>query len=340
MNKNLDEKIRKSLKNNIILYLMDATKSCMLQKELRKSCFKLIDNDYDDEIIDKKEMKKCFKDVLERLIEKEKVRLEEGDKVILNKKIKRKIDDVEEEEIEIEKLEKKIKKEKKEKKEKNESIELDEETTIIYANSKLKESIVEPETTVSVVEGKNKYPVVIQDLTHTILLFYAYCNPAMTTSEVDNAVAKCYAKLKDMECCGRLRIGQEGFNCTMTGKTDKIREFTKFLKEFDKKTFANTDFKYVDNQAANQVLKGLKVWAVKEIVTYGFDPRDAPLSMTGNHLTPKEFHKALTNPNSIVIDVRNFNESLIGKFAPAGAIDKVINVYFCIFFFILFYFII
>lgn len=317
----MNEKIRKSLKISIILILSDATKSCMLQKELRKSCFKSVKNDYDDEIIDKKEMKKCFKDVLERLLEKEKVRIED-DNVILNKKAKRKIDDVEEE-IDIEKEDKKSRKEKKEKKdkkEKNISIEKDEKTTI--NDSKLKESIIETETTESAFEQKI-YPVIVQDLTHTILLFYAYCTPVMTQHEVDTAVAKCYAKLLELECGGRLRIGQEGFNCTMTGKTDKIREFTKFLKEFDKKTFANTDFKYVDKQPANQLLKGLKVWAVKEIVTYGFDPRDAPLEMTGNHLTPIEFHKALTNPNSIVIDVRNFNESLIGKFAPPGGIDKV-----------------
>jgi predicted sulfurtransferase len=72
----------------------------------------------------------------------------------------------------------------------------------------------------------------------------------------------------------------------------------------------------VDNQPDSQLLKGLKCWPVTEIVTYGFDPADAPLDMRGTHLPPADFHKALENPNSVVIDVRNFNESLIGKFAP------------------------
>jgi predicted sulfurtransferase len=40
--------------------------------------------------------------------------------------------------------------------------------------------------------------------------------------------------------------------------------------------------------------------------------------MTGTHLTPKQFHAALADPSSVVIDVRNFNETLIGKFAPPG----------------------
>ena len=41
--------------------------------------------------------------------------------------------------------------------------------------------------------------------------------------------------------------------------------------------------------------------------------------MRGTHLAPADFHAALANPNSVVIDVRNFNETLIGKFAPPTA---------------------
>jgi UPF0176 protein len=65
-----------------------------------------------------------------------------------------------------------------------------------------------------------------------------------------------------------------------------------------------------------------KVWPVTEIVTYGFDPQDAPLDKRGTHLTPQEFHEALAKPNTVVIDVRNFNESVIGKFAPPTIIPS------------------
>ena len=67
------------------------------------------------------------------------------------------------------------------------------------------------------------------------------------------------------------------------------------------------------------------------IYTVGFDPALAPLELTGNHLTPQQFHAAMQDPNAIMIDVRNYNETLIGKFAPpvsatatpAGAADVV-----------------
>lgn len=35
----------------------------------------------------------------------------------------------------------------------------------------------------------------------------------------------------------------------------------------DPKTFSNVDFKYVDGQPDNQLLKGLKVWPVTEVRT-------------------------------------------------------------------------
>jgi len=46
----------------------------------------------------------------------------------------------------------------------------------------------------------------------TILLFYAYCDPQMTRSAQDAAIAFCYKTLKDNGVTGRLRIGREGFN--------------------------------------------------------------------------------------------------------------------------------
>ena len=172
---------------------------------------------------------------------------------------------------------------------------------------------------VSAEATKAQYPPVPPQPTDTtILLFYAYCRPPMTSSRQDTMIADCHGCLSRLGITGRLRVAREGFNATLTGPTPSIREFTAFLCKTDPKTFGSTDFKYVDGQTRNKRLKELKVWAVTEIVTYGFDPADAPLDMRGTHLTPREFHKAMEDKNSIMIDVRNFNESLIGRFDPPG----------------------
>eukprot|EP00798_Chlamydomonas_sp_ICE-L_P032466 gene32466-31079_t len=36
----------------------------------------------------------------------------------------------------------------------------------------------------------------------------------------------------------------------------------------------------------------------------------------GTHLPPAQFQEAMAKPNSIMIDARNLNEALIGKFSP------------------------
>ena len=103
-----------------------------------------------------------------------------------------------------------------------------------------------------------------------------------------------------------------------------MRSFTDELRRYQPHNFGETDFKYVDNLPRNQLLKGklifknigLKVWPVTEIVTYGFKPEEAPLNLGGIHLKPEDYHKKMTESNTVMIDVRNFNESAIGKFAP------------------------
>ena len=94
---------------------------------------------------------------------------------------------------------------------------------------------------------------------NSILLFYAYCDPQMTARQQDDAIAHCYGVLKEHGVTGRLRVGREGFNATLTGPHDSVRIFTADLRKYDPKTFGATDFKYVDNQPDNQLLKGLKV---------------------------------------------------------------------------------
>jgi predicted sulfurtransferase len=108
-----------------------------------------------------------------------------------------------------------------------------------------------------------------------------------------------------------------------------VRTFVAALRSKYPDTFSEetgdcaNNFKFVDGLPPNQRLKGLKVFPVTEIVTYGFDPQDAPLHMRGNHLGPEEWNAALKGPNTICLDVRNFNESLIGKFVPPG--DKAVT---------------
>ena len=55
----------------------------------------------------------------------------------------------------------------------------------------------------------------------------------------------------------------------------------------------------------------------KKIVADGLDDDSFDVTNVGNHLTAKEFNDAISNPETIVVDMRNHYESEVGKFVGA-----------------------
>lgn len=142
------------------------------------------------------------------------------------------------------------------------------EESAVKRNDGEKSSHHHPEMSQSSVNHREPWNLLMDDRpppvtggNNTILLFYAYCDPQMTARQQDDAIAHCYGVLNEHGVTGRLRVGREGFNATLTGPHDSVRIFTAALRKYDPKTFGATDFKYVDNQPDNQLLKGLKVRA-------------------------------------------------------------------------------
>ena len=165
---------------------------------------------------------------------------------------------------------------------------------------------------------------------NSIVLFYGYVHPLWDRHGQDAVIEFARESLSRNKCTGRLRVAREGLNGTLMGSHDGIRTFTKELTEWHRTNHKqnrvhgqSTDnpwsFKFVDKQPDNVMEKELKVFPVSELVTYGF-PRDSAASITagGTHLSAAEYHKAMEDPNAVMVDVRNFNESVIGKFAPPG----------------------
>lgn len=131
---------------------------------------------------------------------------------------------------------------------------------------------------------------------------------------------------------GRIRVAQEGINATVSavdmpsmkvdGKhlspissKENIRHFIRDLKNFDRKAFSTTDFKIIDDLPPDRGFKELKVIPVKELVFYGVDnPDDDGIIEGGEHVDSVEFHNMLQNDNTVVIDVRNHYETVLGRF--------------------------
>ena len=83
--------------------------------------------------------------------------------------------------------------------------------------------------TQGLVEGDDGWVKPSPDLV-TILLFYGYCKDQFNRNEQDEALAFCENILTENGVSGRLRLGREGFNGTLTGSYDGIRIFVAGLR--------------------------------------------------------------------------------------------------------------
>ena len=151
------------------------------------------------------------------------------------------------------------------------------------------------------------YGVSHPDTMGSILLFYQYKEPMWTESEFQKVLKKFLAIGHRHRITGRGRIAMEGVNCTLTGTSPDIRAFCQALRdELDPELFGNTDFKITDNVPKAQLFKSLSMRKTDELVAYGLEKDKAPSikEFGGTHLNAVDYHKALQDPNTVVIDVR------------------------------------
>lgn len=150
-----------------------------------------------------------------------------------------------------------------------------------------------------------------------ILLFYQYAEPAWTKKEHKGAIKKIIELGEKYNITGRGRVAPEGVNCTLSGSPQNIRSFCYGLRDWNP-MFNETDFKLTDNIPLNKLFKSLSIRKTEELVAYGLAGEKAPSlqKFAGTHLEAEEYHKAMTDKDTVIVDVRNAYESAIGSFNP------------------------
>eukprot|EP00980_Cylindrotheca_fusiformis_P006412 scaffold1375_cov137-Cylindrotheca_fusiformis.AAC.1 len=195
----------------------------------------------------------------------------------------------------------------------------------------IKSTITYTNTGQLVLNGPNvDKTMAVENPRSSIVLFYQYTRQnkwSHTKLKVLMTYLATIAKKRNVG--GRIRIAQEGVNATvsavdtsMAAAQETLRHFAQDLRNFDSEVFSRTDFKYVDNLPADRHFKELKVIPVQELVFYDIKEDDAPLDDSGEldgnkggvHLDAKQYHEMLGKDNTVVIDVRNHYETLIGRF--------------------------
>ena len=140
----------------------------------------------------------------------------------------------------------------------------------------------------------------------SLVLFYAYREPAWTAAEHSRAL-KTFIKLcEEHDLKGRGRCAPEGVNCTLTGGQQQIRSFCAALREWDAQLFGPVDFKITDGLQKKEAFKRLTIRKTEELVGYGLGETQPQLATSkATHLDAVEYHRALEDPDAIVVDVRN-----------------------------------
>ena len=129
---------------------------------------------------------------------------------------------------------------------------------------------------------------------------------ALDSSKIKNNQKKLSIKCKELNIKGTIILAEEGINGTISGSFKNIDYINDFLINIGYLANIKTSF------SKKTPFKRLKVKIQPEIVTFLELGKFA--SNTGDFIEPEEWDDFIKNKDVQLIDVRNFYETVIGKF--------------------------
>jgi UPF0176 protein len=143
----------------------------------------------------------------------------------------------------------------------------------------------------------------------TTVSFYKYHqieNPQVFRDEL-------FARWSELAVLGRTYIASEGINAQISVPTHRFDAFVQDLFTID----------FLNNIRLNTAVdEGKSFYALKvklrnKIVADGIEDPNFDPSNTGKYLNAEEWNKQLSDPNTVVVDMRNHYESEVGHFEGA-----------------------
>jgi UPF0176 protein len=127
-----------------------------------------------------------------------------------------------------------------------------------------------------------------------------------------------FAAWQELGCFGRIYVANEGINAQMSVPENRWNDFKENLYSDPK--FAGVPFKIgVDGNGKSFYKLVIKVR--EKIVADGIEDPTFNPSDTGKYLNAQEFNEAMSDPDTIVVDMRNHYESEVGHFTGAYCPD-------------------
>ena len=126
-------------------------------------------------------------------------------------------------------------------------------------------------------------------------------------------MSKLYILLDDYKIFGRIYISVEGINAQVSIPEQYWILFLENINQI--KELKNIKIKKALQEGFSFYKLTIKVR--KELVAYGLLESEYDIENTGKHLNSEEFNFALNNPNTTIVDMRNYYESEVGHFENA-----------------------
>ncbi len=149
------------------------------------------------------------------------------------------------------------------------------------------------------------------ELPYRVLSYYHYVRIENPAALVQSQRDLC----QELDLKGRVLIGREGINGTVSGSTEAAAGYMHAMR--DAALTREMEFK-VDG-APGHVFARLSIKERPEVVTLGLPPGEDidPRKRTGRHLTPSEFQELMETEEVVLLDGRNRYESDLGRFRGA-----------------------
>jgi UPF0176 protein len=117
-----------------------------------------------------------------------------------------------------------------------------------------------------------------------------------------------------LDCFGRIYVAREGINAQMSVPEHHFETFLETLSKYD--ILNDIPIKYAIEDDGKSFYK-LTIKVRPKLVADGLEDGTFDVTNVGKHLSGIEFHNQIGKENTVVVDMRNYYESEVGRFEGA-----------------------
>ncbi len=161
------------------------------------------------------------------------------------------------------------------------------------------------------ISRKELKEAVLNDSTpRTTISFYCYFK-IQNPLEFRNTL---YRDLREIGVLGRIYVAEEGINAQVSIPSDNLEKFRNYLYAIEPLNGLRLNLA-VDDDGKSFFVLDVKVR--NKIVADGIDDPDFDMANKGKYVNAEQFNKLTEDPDTVVIDMRNYYEYEVGHFQNA-----------------------